>query len=105
MGLGEPYGLPAVTALGDDVDVGLGGEESRETGAHDRLVVGDQHSDHGRGFCPTGSSACTAKPPSVRGPAAKRPPSMVARSRIPTSPCPITLVRSSTAVTGTDEPS
>ena len=38
-------GLEPVARLGDDVDVGLAGEQHAEAGAHHRLVVGDEDAD------------------------------------------------------------
>jgi hypothetical protein len=41
-------GLPPGRRLADDLDVGVGGEEFHQPGAHQAVVVGDQHARHGR---------------------------------------------------------
>ncbi len=55
---------------------------------HHRLVVDDQNPGHACRSPPSsGNAASTANPPSVVGSAVSVPPSILARSRIPTSPC------------------
>jgi hypothetical protein len=49
------------------VDVLLGVEDHAEAGAHERLVVGDEHADH------SGILAVTSKPPPATGPARSDP--------------------------------
>jgi NTE family protein len=82
---GLPDAFLAVRGLRHDLDVVLGVEQRPETAADQRLVVDEQNPDHG---CATGSSACTRKPPSLRGAASSLPPSAVTRSRMPSSPTP-----------------
>ena len=85
--------LVAVVALGDDLEPVVGAEDAGDAGAHDRLVVDDEHADHGAGtrarsMRGTGRSASTRQP-SPTGPAWSSPPSARARSRMPTRPkCP-----------------
>jgi hypothetical protein len=43
---GARHGHGAICGLADNLDVGLRGEDHAEPGAHQRLVVGDQHADH-----------------------------------------------------------
>src|SRR5207248_4077104 len=78
--------------LGDDLDVGLGVEQDGEAGAHHPLVVGDHHPDRHRAPSASppssGSAAVTRNSPFPVAPARRWPPSMVARSRMPTRPCP-----------------
>jgi hypothetical protein len=87
------HGLDAVGGLAGHRDVGLGGQDEPEAGADHRLVVGEQHPDHGAlvdagSAAGTGSTACTANPPPGRGPASTEPEYTAARSRMPTSPWP-----------------
>ena len=57
--------LEAVARLGDDLDVLLAGEQHPKSGAHHRLVVGDEHANrHGRPP-PIGSRVLRTKPPPV----------------------------------------
>src|ERR671919_1010542 len=79
--------LPAVGSLADDLEPGLRVEEQSEAGAHELLVVDDQHAD-AHASPPTGSRAATRKPPPARRPASSSPPSSATRSRMPTSPWP-----------------
>ena len=70
-------GLVPVGRLADDLDVGLGVEDHRQPGAHQLLVVGDQHPDRHRRHLP---SAARRRPSSRRsgaGPARSVPPSSV----------------------------
>ena len=61
-----------VLGLADHLKVGLSLDEHADTGAHQRLVIGDQDPDrHER----AGSQACTENPPPGRGPACRLPPS------------------------------
>ena len=46
---GEGRRPPRRARLADDLDVVLGVEQGLEAGAHEHLVVGDHHADHGRG--------------------------------------------------------
>ena len=86
----EPYRVPPVGGTGDDGDVGLRLEQRREPGAHDLLVVDDERPDHAGAPASSGSIASTANPAPSAAPHENDPPAMVARSRIPTSPCPAT---------------
>ncbi len=81
----QPDRLVAVGGLPDDLDVGLRVEDQAQTGADDRLVVGDEHSDH-RAPPTSGSDAVTVQPPPASGPAWNSPPSSRARSRMPMMP-------------------
>src|SRR5215217_1664867 len=89
------YGLPAVDALGDDLESIARGEDPRQTGPDDRLVVDERHADHRvaaspapiETFASSGSRQLTRQPSAV-GPAVSSPPSAVARSRIPVKPYP-----------------
>ena len=66
--------LEPVARLGDDLDVGLAGEQHPEAGAHHGLVVGDEDADrHGRSP-PSGRRALRTKPPSGAVPAVISPP-------------------------------
>jgi hypothetical protein len=51
-------GLESVGRFADDFDVLLGFEDHAKAAAHERLVVGDEHPDHGLDW--SGSRACTA---------------------------------------------
>ena len=79
-------GRPAVGGLADHLDVGLRVEDHAEPGAHDLLVVGDDHPDRHRPGPALGSDALTVQPRSSLGPASRLPPSSAARSAMPTSP-------------------
>src|SRR5215469_14452943 len=84
-------GLLPVDGLADHLDVGLGVEQDGKARPHHALVVGHDHADrHGASSSDelTGRVAVTWNPPSSRGPASRLPPSMVARSRMPTRPWP-----------------
>jgi hypothetical protein len=86
-------GLLAVGALGDHVEPVVGGEDPGQAGADDGLVVDEGDADHGvrasstgiASVASSGSRQLTCQPSGV-GPAAKSPPSAVARSLIPTRP-------------------
>src|SRR3954454_3495365 len=83
------HGLLPVLGLAHDLDLGLGLQDHLEAGAHERLVISDQHSYQ----CSSrskGSLACTPKPPSFLYPASISPPSIATRSRMPTRPWPVT---------------
>lgn len=77
-------GLRAVARLADDVDVVRVVQDHPQSGAHEGLVVGDDHPDRH-----VGRVARTANPRSGRGPASKVPPRTFTRSRIPSRPCPV----------------
>ena len=85
--------LQPVGRLADHLEVVLGVEDHPEAGAHERLVVGDQHA-HGAhataasSSATSGSRARTKKPPPRRRPLSISPPKTRARSRMPTSPWP-----------------
>ena len=68
----EVDGGGTVGGLAEDEQVGLGGEDHPEPGAHQLLVVCQHDGGHGRP--PSGSRRPTAKPPSVRGPQPRVPP-------------------------------
>jgi hypothetical protein len=55
---GACEGLESVGRLADDLDVLLGFEDHPKAAAHERLVVGDEHPDHG--LDRSGSCPCTA---------------------------------------------
>ena len=78
--------LGAVGRLADHLDVGLRVEDHAEPGAHELLVVGDEHADGHVVHPARGSTAVTAHPPPGAGPASQVPPSRVARSIIPVMP-------------------
>ena len=82
---GEFHRLTAICRLADDLDVRLGVEDHRESGANDLLVVGDKNADH-RDAPSVGNTAATVQPPCLCGPARRLPPSKLARSAIPTNP-------------------
>ncbi len=84
--VGEGNRLAPVGSLGDNLDVGMSGEDHRETGADEVLIVGDEHPDGHLTAPALGSTACTVQPPSGAGPASREPPRSVARSVMPTSP-------------------
>src|SRR5439155_22014319 len=76
--------LAAIRGLAHDLDVRRGLEELAETGADERLVVGDQDARaHARGM-----RARISKPPRSRGPVSSSPPYRPTRSRIPIRPWP-----------------
>ena len=54
---GACEGLESVGRLADDLDVLLRFEDQPEAAAHERLVVGDEHPDHG--VVRSGGRACT----------------------------------------------
>ena len=87
----EPDRLGAVCGLADHGQIGLRGEQRAEALAHHRLVVGDQAGDRAAGHdaaSVSGSTAETAKPPTVFGSAEIEPPRIATRSRMPAMPCP-----------------
>src|SRR6185437_554775 len=89
--VGDPGdGLLAVDGLADHLDVGLRVEQDGEARPDHALVVGHQHADRhvSSSGWRTGRTAATRNPPSPVGPASRLPPSIVARSRMPTRPCP-----------------
>ena len=72
--------------LADHLDVGLRVEDHPQPGAHELLVVGDEHA-HAHVDQPVrGSTAVTVHPPPGAGPASQVPPSRVARSIMPVMP-------------------
>ena len=77
--------LPAIGALGHDLEPVRWRENSRQPRTNERLVVDDRDSDQRRHSPFTGSSQRTRQPLGV-APAANSPPSAVARSCIPISP-------------------
>jgi hypothetical protein len=77
--------LAAVSALRYDFEAVRGGENSRQPGSDEGLVVDDRDSDHRLPSSSTGNSQRTRQPSGV-GPASNAPPSAVARSCIPISP-------------------
>ena len=77
--------LAAVGTLGHDLEAVRRGENSRQPGSDDGLVVDDGGSNHRLPSSSTGSSQRTRQPSRV-GPASRLPPSAVARSCIPISP-------------------
>ena len=83
------HGLLAVRRLADHLDVRLRVEQRPEPGPHQRLVVGEQYTDHRPSPPFHGRTARTRKPPSSRGPASIVPPRAAARSRMPASPLPL----------------
>jgi hypothetical protein len=86
-------GFMAADALGHDVEPVRRGEDSRQAGTDDRLVVDERHPDHRvtpsatgtASLASSGSVQVTSQPSGV-GPAVSSPPSADARSRIPISP-------------------
>src|SRR5581483_9277327 len=86
---GEPDGVVGAAALVLDDDVLLGFEEQAQAGAHQRMVVHDQHGNHGNGTSTTNVDPAPGLD-SIRS----RPPSKPTRSRMPTSPSPPSRVRS-----------
>ena len=77
--------LAAVGGLADDLDVVGAGEQHREPGADERVVVDDQHADP-LAHCGHGSQARSRKSPCSSSPCSRRPPESVARSARPTRP-------------------
>src|SRR5207302_5626640 len=80
--------LQPVTRLARHLDVRLGLEDHPKAGSDQGLVVDDQDPDRHQGSAPSGSRACTPKPPPGSGPARSSPPKRATRSRIPISPWP-----------------
>ena len=72
--------LVAATDLGHDLEVGLEVEQRGQRATDERLVVGEQHPDHGR--------ATSTRVPGAAGPTARVPPTPVTRSRMPRRPLP-----------------
>ena len=68
--------LGAVGGLADDVEVVLGVEDHAEAGAHERLVVGDQHARHALDplTLRQREARADAKAAAGRGPASSSPP-------------------------------
>jgi hypothetical protein len=83
----DPDGLLAVRCGAANLEVVLCLEQRGEARTHDLLVVDDDDADRHRA-APIGSSAWTAKPPASPGPALSVPPTISARSRIPSNPSP-----------------
>ena len=79
--------LAAVRGLADDLDVVGAGEQHRQAGADERVVVDDQDADL-VAHCGHGSQARSRKSPCSSSPCSSRPPESVARSARPTSPVP-----------------
>ncbi len=79
--------LVAVGGLADDRDVLGAGEQHRQPGADERVVVDDQHADL-LAHCGHGSQARSRKSPFSSRPCSRRPPESVARSARPTRPAP-----------------
>ncbi len=67
-------GFDAVAGFGDDVDVGLAGEQQAEAGADHRLVVGDEHADRHAPYPRSGRLVVSRKPPPFAVPAVISPP-------------------------------
>ena len=82
------HGLEPVAGLGDDVDVGLVGEQQPEAGPHHRLVVHHEDPDAHAGSSSNGSEARSTKPPEVAANADMSPPYALTRSPMPIRPCP-----------------
>ncbi len=82
----ERHGFGAVGRLAHDLDVGLRVEDHPEPGAHELLVVGDEHAHAHVDQPERGSAAVTAHPPPGAAPASQVPPRSVARSIIPVMP-------------------
>ena len=83
-------------AVADHLDVVLGVEQGRQPGAHQRLVVGDEHADHRTASCCSASGAAAGAPaaPTVLGDREVHPPAAVGRRRRSTSVAPIRSARS-----------
>ncbi|MEV4259448.1 Ig-like domain-containing protein, partial [Spirillospora sp. NPDC049652] len=80
----QPDGLGPVGGGADDGEVGLGAEEGGVSGADDLVVVGDEDAGHaGR----PGRVASMRNPPPGAGPVRSSPPTVAARSRMPSRPC------------------
>lgn len=47
MALGQFHGVAPVDGLGDDLDARIRGQDGAYPRADHRLVIGDQHPDHG----------------------------------------------------------
>src|SRR5690625_4146933 len=97
VGAKQPDRLGAVAGFEHHFHVWLGVDHQGEPGADQLLVVDDRHADraHNRkGYCRPGPLLGsgmwhrTRNPPPGLGPAARVPPSIAARSRMPTRPCP-----------------
>ena len=94
---GAPCGradrLGAVGGRPDDAEVALRAKQRGEAGAHDLLVVDDGDPDrHGRAL--DRKHGVDGEAAAVGRPGASVPPTMVARSRMPSSPCPSGSVQS-----------
>ena len=81
-----PDRVGAVDRLAHHVDVRLRVEQRAESGAQQRLVVGEQYLDHEGSRI--GNVAVTTNPPDGPGPAVSVPPSATARARMPAMPLP-----------------
>ncbi len=81
--------LVAVGALADDVEVVLGRQDAKETGADEGLVVDEQDPDQGATSAGDPASTASTSHPSPTGPARHEPPSASARSRMPNKPVPL----------------
>src|SRR3978361_1565117 len=73
----------AIVDLTDDDEVLSGGQDQLQSGAHERVVVDQQHLY----FCHS-SSASTTKSPDASGPCTSVPPASATRSCSPSSPAP-----------------
>src|SRR5262245_13694219 len=80
--------LLAIRSGADDVEVGLSRQQRGEAGTDDLLVVDHEDADRHALGTSIGSSASTTKPPPSAGPEFSVPPTMIARSRIPSRPSP-----------------
>ena len=83
---GELDGAAAVGGLAGHLDARLGVQDHGQPGAHDLLVVGDDHAYGHEAHPVRGSTAVTVQPRPGSGPARQVPPSRVARSAMPASP-------------------
>src|SRR6476661_5131676 len=94
-GAHDADGLRPAGGLPHDLEVVLGVEEGTDTGAQQRLVVGQHHPGH----CPSpvGRVSSTLSPPIGEGPMTRVPPRAAARSCIPRSPLPCSSCASPTA--------
>src|ERR671914_513023 len=88
-------GLASVARLADQLDRLVAREHAAQAGAHEIVVVDDQHPNAGFGHdrpSAKGRRACSSKLP-LRAPTSKLPPSSAARSRMPTTPWPPPVAR------------
>jgi hypothetical protein len=77
--------LGTIAGFTDNLDVGLGVEESTQARPNDRLVIGQQDRNHDAGPF-VGSRADTRNPPLGSAAAVNSPPSSCTLSRMPTTP-------------------